>query len=212
MSATVLGTLLMGTGASAWLCGLYFASNPFFRDNNPLLNAGGQYLVPVGFILGILGAVIFAASFFTNYYQQNVQKASIKKSAYAIVIIFTLVAAGGGLFVYYQYTSLQSQYNSLLAQYNWLVAQPSISIADLNTYDATAQVNCSIQLIGADFTLVNSGQVDGFATIRISGGGNTWGENIYFVPAGGTSQKSFMIPVGCEQNFKTWVEVISVKR
>jgi len=113
-----------------------------------------------------------------------------------------------------EFTSLQTQYNSLSSKYDNLIMQPTITITDIVTVDAhTPFINFGgTQSVGASFNLVNSGQVDGFATVRLTGGGNNLGENVYFVPAGITVQKSFMIYVDSQDSYKIYVEIVNVKK
>jgi len=107
---------------------------------------------------------------------------------------------------------LQTQYNSLLSQYNQLTMLPSIRMTDIVLDHAYEQWYVGTQTIGASFNLVNDGQVDGFITVRIGGGGTWWGENTYFVQAGTSVHKDFMIYVDSQLAFTTGIEIVRVFR
>jgi hypothetical protein len=85
-------------------------------------------------------------------------------------------------------------------------------MTDIVTDDAYEQWYIGTQTIGASFNLVNVGQVDGFATVRLFGGGSTWGYNTYFVPAGSSVHKDFNVLVDSLLEFKTQVEITDVFR
>ena len=124
----------------------------------------------------------------------------MKASQIILIIIVVIVVIGAIL-----YGSNYSYQTSL---------QPRMTLTDITPHDAHFIWLCLLgyQTVGADFTIVNTGTADGFATVRVAGGGATIGENIYLVPAGQMVSKSIMGNVNCSAAFTVSVAIVSVQK
>lgn len=100
---------------------------------------------------------------------------------------------------------LNGKYNELLSNYTALKAvKPQISMVDITRYNARRNESCvDYQLVGADFTLVNTGKTNGIAKVMLINNMNPtpMNENFYFVPAESQVQKILKVKVSCYSYF-----------
>ena len=103
---------------------------------------------------------------------------------------------------------------ALVAWFTVLSPRPKITMTDIALENATP--SCGIifhnpQSVGASFTLVNTGNGNGFAVVDMDGGTTPIGQNTYYVPAGQSVTEVFYVSVDCSSSFAVSVWVSQVK-
>ena len=89
----------------------------------------------------------------------------------------------------------------------WMT-QPNIIISDVTKNHATGLP--LPQTVGAEFTLTNTGQVDGIVSVKLTGGGRTLADNTYIVKAGESIKRSLQTDVVPKSKFEVnvWIDKV----
>jgi hypothetical protein len=103
---------------------------------------------------------------------------------------------------------------SAVGWYVFLSPRPKIAMTDVTLSNASPRCGTtfnSLQTVGANFTLVNTGNENGLAVIAMTGGGSTLGQNAYFVPAGQSVTEEMITATNCSNTFavNVWVSQVS---
>jgi hypothetical protein len=103
---------------------------------------------------------------------------------------------------------------SVVAWYTVLSPRPKITMTDVVPTNAVPRCGVFIhnpQSVGAQFTLVNTGNADGFAIVNMNGGATPLAQNTYFVPAGQSVTKTLFTDVDCSSSYtvSVWISQVN---
>lgn len=94
-----------------------------------------------------------------------------------------------------------------------VLAQPAITMTDTRTFSA---IGCGLfgasQVFGFEFTLVNTGNADGFAVVHFLVDGAPALENTYLVPQGESVIKAAQLIVGDCNPHSLGIQIVAVRK
>jgi len=195
----LFGIFIVCLGAVGWGSGFYFAQPVWLATGHWVIHLLGQLalvLGPVFVITGILSYLFFSYGNIKGHEQRDVLVRRFSGRRKLIVSGFIVAIAVAGAYGVYAISQL-----------------PLFTLADVQVMSAhSAGVGCwGTQVVGASFTVVNSGSIAGYADVRVSGGTYVVGEQAYYVPAGGSVRGSINGSVPCNVVFETVAVIVAVR-
>ena len=193
------GIFVVCLGAVGWGSGFYFAQPVWLATGHPVIHSLGYLalvLGPVFVISGIISYLFFSYGTIKGYEQHGelMRRFGGRRKVFVSALLVAVAAVG--------------VYGVIAAN-----QQPQFALDDMVVADAHSQgVGCwGTQVVGAAFTVVNSGPASGYIDVRVSGGIYVIGEQTYYVPAGGSVRGSINGSVPCNAMFTTVAAIVAVR-